>query len=383
MKKSILLMTLLSSFLVLSACNTTKAKEETKTDEQQTSESGGGGGETSSSEQQSEGKIKEIAKRETAPSLLHVTERISTSVLYELRPNKGQTLKTADKKVIITSSDPEVLLVEKTDAVVSTFLTALKPGEVKLTIQSNIQPDLKLVLDITVADSVFDRLAQDGFFGNSWENVDFTHEVDEENPYIKTMAEDTINHQFYFRNSYSTKSYTECEFTFYSEQDGSAHMPKLGFAFSTNEINDTDLQSVSMIYFDTDSRGGKDTYYNIGYNEIANGIWGWDQGGTNPLAKSCGLYTYEPGIKKGETFKMGVVKDGYNYHVYLNGTYVKSVATTVEGFSVDKTYTEAAPTISGLFDFKSEVKYSNYLFTTDESVVNSKIPATPDFVGAE
>ena len=66
-------MTLLSSFLVLSACNTTKTKEETKSDEQQTSESGGGGGETSSSEQQSEGKIKEIAKRETAPSLLHVT----------------------------------------------------------------------------------------------------------------------------------------------------------------------------------------------------------------------------------------------------------------------------------------------------------------------
>ena len=77
---------------------------------------------------------------------------------------------------------------------------------------------------------------------------------------------------------------------------------------------------------------------------------------------------------------MGVVKEGYNYHVYFNDVYVRSVETTKECFSVDKTYSEAAPTTCGLFDFKSEVKYSNYLFTADSGIVNSKIPATPNFV---
>jgi hypothetical protein len=94
------------------------------------------------------------------------------------------------------------------------------------------------------------------------------------------------------------------------------------------------------------------------------------------------MYKYETGVKVGETFKMGVVKEGFNYHVYFNGVYVKSVETSKDGFSVDSTLAEAAPTIAGLFDFKSEVKYSNYLFTTDAAVVDAKIPATPDFTNA-
>ncbi len=324
-------------------------------------------------------KIKEIALKPGARTTLSVTDRIGTVALFEIKANKGVTLKTADKKVVITSSNPEVLKVENTSPTVSTYFEALKPGTAKLTIQSQSQEDARLEVDMTVIDSVFDRQAHDGFFGNSWDTVDMSHEVDEENPYIKTTAEDGINHQFYFRDSYAVKSYAECEFTFYSEMDGSAHLPKLGFVYSTNEENDTGLQSVSFIYFDTDCTGGKTTFYNIGYNEIANGIWGWDQGGQNPLAKSYGVYNYEAGVSVGETFKIGVAKEGYHYHVYFNGQYVKSITTTVEGFSVDKTYSQAAPTICGLFDFKSEVKYSNYSFTTDEATVNAKIPETPDY----
>ena len=376
MKKNFLFVTLLSSILLLSACGGNQNQNNQSNTNSQTSQ------QTSSetTSQESEGKIKEITLRNTAPTSLHVTERISTTVFYDLKPNKNQTLKTADKKVIITSSNPEILQVEKTEPVISTFLNALKPGKVKLTIQSAVQENIKLEIDMDILDSAFDRKAQDGFFGNSWDNCDFTHETDEENPYIKTVAEDGVNHQFYFRNSYSSKCYIESEFTFYSEQDGIAHMPKIGFAFSTNETNDTDLQSVSLIFLDTDCRNGNDTFHNIGYNEIANGIWGWDQGGNNPLAKSCGLYKYEEGVKIGQTIKMGVVKDGYNYHLYVNGAYAKSIKSTVEGFSTDKTYTEAAPTICGMFDFKSEVKYSNYLFTADAEIVNAKIPSTPDFV---
>lgn len=376
MKKNYLFLSLLLPVLALAACGNAKPSDK-PADDPTPSEPG-----DKEPEQEETGKIKEIALREKAPKTVHVTERMSTTVLYEIRPNKGQTLKTADKKVIVTSSDPTVLNVEKTEAAISTFLNALKPGKVKLTIQSAVQEKLKLEIDMNVLDSVFDRKAQDGFFGNSWDNCDFSHEVDEEDPYIKTVAEDQINHQFYFRDSYLSKCYVESEFTFYSEQDGGAHMPKIGFVFSTNEINDTDLQSVSMIFLDTDCRGGNTTFHNIGYNEIANGAWGWDKIG-NPLAKCYTVYRSEEGIKVGETFKMGVVKEGYNYHLYLNGEYKKSIKTTEEGFSVDKTYTQAAPTICGMFDFKSEVKYSNYLLSTDEELINSKIPATPDFTDAQ
>ena len=370
---------MLLSALGLSSCDSKLAfwkKSGEESGQKEGSENNEDDGKESSS---SDAKIKEIALKANARTKLSVTEKVSTVALFEIKANSGKALKSSDRRVVITSSDEEVLHVLNTEPTVSTYLEALKPGNVKLTIQSNIQAETKLVVDISVIDSVFDRQVQDGFFGNSWENVDMTHEVDEVDPYVKTIAEDGINHQFYFRDSYAGKSYAECEFTFYSEQDGTAHLPKLGFVYSTQEENDTHLQSCSLIYFDTDCSGGKTTYYNIGYNEIANGIWGWDKGGTDPGAKHYGVYRYEAGITKGETFKMGVVKEGYHYHVYFNDVYVKSIETTHQGFSVDDSQTEAAPTICGLFDFKSEVKYSNYSFTTDEAVVNEKIPATPDY----
>ena len=383
MKKIKLLPIALLCSIGLSGCNASQLMFWKKSGEQQ-QQSGEKDKDSSKSDTgddstTQEEKIKEIALKSNARTTLSVTEKVSTTAFFEVKANKGFTLKTADRKVIITSSNPNVLNVLATGATVSTFFEALAPGNVKITVQSNIQESARLEFDIVVRDSVFDRQAMDGFFGNNWDNVDFEHEVDAENPYIKTVAEDNVNHQFYFRNSYTTKSYAECEFAFYSEQDGNAHLPKLGFAFSTNGENETGLESVSMIYFDTDCSGGKTTYYNVGYNEIANGIWGWDQAGQSPLAKHFGVYRYEAGIQKGETFTMGVAKDGYNYHVYFNGVYIKSIETTKEGFSTDKTYTEAAPTICGLFDFKSEVKYSNYSFTTDETIVNSKIPETPDY----
>ena len=372
MKKGNLFLALLSFTMLLAACGGTSKSGG--------NEPGGGSEPGQITPTASEGKIKEIALKSTAKTTVSVTDRIGTIALFEIKANKGQSLKTADKKVIVTSSDPEVLKVENTNPVVSTFLEALKPGNVTLTVQSNVQEEIKLEINMTVVDSVFDRQATDGFFGNSWDNCDFSHEVDEEDPYIKTIAEDGINHQFYFRDSYTDKCYVESEFTFYSEEDGGAHMPKLGFVFSTNETNDLNAQSVSFIYFDTDCRNGKDTFYNVGYNEINHGLWGWDSGVSSALAKHCNLHTNEVGVKIGEKFKMGVLKDGYNYHVYFNNQYIKSIQTTLDGFSVDNTYSSAAPTIVGLFDFKSEVKYSNYLFTTDSELLASKLPATPSFV---
>ena len=376
MKKNLFLLLITPAFLI-GACNffqNNSQSDDTNQSEQKPSDSS-----QSKPSDTSDKKIKAILLKSTAKTTLSVTDRISTTALFEIKANSGQTLKTADKKVNITVSDPEVLKVERTSGVVSTFMEALKPGKVNLSIQSTIQEDAKLDIELTINDSVFDRQANDGFFGNSWENVDFSHEIDEENPYVKTIAEDQINHQFYFRDSYVNRCYTECEFTFYSEADGTAHMPKLGFVFSTQEINNSDLQSVSFIYFDIDCRGGKSTFYNIGYNEIAHGVWGWDNGGGNPLAKSFGMYKYEQGVSVGETFKLGIIKEGYNYHVFFNDNYVKSVETSLSGFSVDSNLNTPAPTICGLFDFKSEVKYSNYLFTTDETTITSKMPATPDF----
>ena len=135
MKKGKLFLAILSSALLLVACN---SNEKQPTSNSQTSQ------QTSSGAQEEGGKIKEIALKTTARTTLSVTERIGTITFFEIKANKGQSLKTADKKVTITSSNPEVLFVENTGAVISTYLEAKKPGTAKLTIQSTAQEDIKL-----------------------------------------------------------------------------------------------------------------------------------------------------------------------------------------------------------------------------------------------
>ena len=369
MKKTNLILGVLSSVLLLSACNGNATAD------------GQGGDATSvkSSAPAATGKIKEIALKTGARTNLAVTERISTLVLFEIKANKGETLKSADKRVLVSSSDPEILKVENTSATNATYLEALKAGTVKLTVQSNTEQDKKLVIDMVVRDAVFDRQAVDGFFDNNWDNVDFEHEVDTEDPYVKTIAEEGVNHQFYFRDSYVASCYVESEFTFYSEKDGSAHLPKLGFAFVTDGNNDLSTANVSFLYFDTDCSGGKTKFYNVGYNEKVDTIWGWDAGANNVIAKHVSLYRDETGVDIGQTFKMGVLRDGYNYHVYFNDVYVKSVKSSINGFSTDASHTEACPMSVGLFDFKAEVKYGNYHFYTDADTLAAKLPATPVF----
>jgi|GEM_PF-5220028 len=371
MKKSNLILGVLSSVLLLAACNGNTPAD---------APSGQNTSAAKSSAPAATGKIKEIALKTGARTTLAVTDRISTMVLFEIKANKGETLKSADKRVTVSSSDPEVLKVENTGTVTATYLEALKPGNVKLTVQSKAEEDKKLEIDMVVRDSVFDRQALDGFFDNSWDNVDMEHEVDEENPYIKTIAEEGVNHQFYFRDSYVPSCYVESEFTFFSEKDGAAHLPKVGFVFTSNEVNDKDKPSVAFIYFDTDCSGGKTTFYNVGYNEMVNNIWGWDAGVTQETAKNVGLYRDETGVAIGQSFKMGVLREGYNYHIYFNDVYVKSVQSNKEGFSTDATLSQSCAMTCGLFDFKAEIKYANYHFYTDATTLAAKLPATPDFI---
>ena len=368
MKKSNLILGVLSSVLLLAACNGNEPAGEQ-----------GGDASSVKSSAAASGKIKEIALKTGARTTLSVTDRISTLVLFEIKANKGETLKSADKRVLVSSSDPEILKVENTSATNATYLEALKAGTVKLTVQSNTEQDKKLEIDMVVRDSVFDRQAVDGFFDNNWDNVDFEHEVDAEDPYVKTIAEEGVNHQFYFRDSHVTSCYVESEFTFYSEKDGSAHLPKLGFAFVSDGENDLSTSNVSFLYFDTDCSGGKTKFYNVGYNEKVDATWGWDAGANNLIAKHVNLDRDETGVEIGQTFKMGILRDGYNYHVYFNDVYVKSIQSNKEGFSVDSSLTQACPMSVGLFDFKAEVKYSNYHFYTDTDTLAAKLPATPVF----
>lgn len=373
MKNKKLLFLSLISFLTLVGC--------AKGNSQQTNGNGQENPPIDQNDDQEEDlpKIKEIALKDGAKNVLFVSEQMNTSTLFEIKANKGQTLKAADKKVLISSSNKEVIQVENEKACANTYLTALKEGKATITIASASQENTKLEVEIEVKLGAFDR-SQLGFGYNDWTNTDMSHEVDETNPYIKTTAEEGVDHQFYFMNSYLTKGYVESEFTFYSEKDGTAHLPKFGFVFNTLDKNTYNTPGYSFICLDADSRNNNDTFYNIVYNEFINGSWGWDAAVSNDVAQCYTLYKHETGIKVGEKFKLGVLKDGFNLHIYLNDTYIKSVSALKDGFSASSEDLEnPAPTIFGLFDFKAEVKYENYKFITDEEELAAKMPESPDF----
>ena len=81
---------------------------------------------------------------------------------------------------------------------------------------------------------------------------------------------------------------------------------------------------------------------------------------------------------------MGMIRDGFNCHLYVNGSYIKSVEVlgTLFGNYDEATqgYTAAVNTMAGFFSFNSTVTFSNYNFVNDEAVVDGMISAIePDF----
>jgi hypothetical protein len=117
----------------------------------------------------------------------------------------------------------------------------------------------------------------------------------------------------------------------------------------------------------------------FGVAEVAQGgHWAWEEGITNSLARhhDYAWNTGESTITYETKFKLGVARDGANFHVYVNDNYMGSFQLSSE---LEILYEDGQPVAShvGFYHFSCDATFSNYSATTDAAAVASKIPAEP------
>lgn len=327
-------------------------------------------------EKEPESAISSLEALETSVTL-KIGEDVLLTNLYEIKGTS--TLSAAQRACTYESSNPDVVKISGKRA------EALAPGKVTITITSNVDSTKSCTLEIVVARVFIDRE-----LSMIPSEDDFTSEWDEGTQTGSFRTSSGITNFYYIADVYSTKWYVETDITLHTVNFDD-RWPKIGivasaenstgvetmvafFLNATIGINDTYDGSGNLI------KGQDNNYWNeFGVCEVAQGNhWAWEANIPNNLARHHD-YCWNTGdfkITFETTFKLGVARDGANFHVYINGNYVGSYQLSSD---LDILYENGQPIAShvGFYQFSSDVTFANYSATIDEAAVAAKVPATP------
>lgn len=307
------------------------------------------------------------------------TVKVGDSVLitnfYELKGTSS--LNASQRACTYVSSNPDVVTINAKRA------EAVAPGTATITITSNADSTKSCSFEVVVEGVFIDRdlttIPSDDDFSKEWSNELGTGSF---------QTSSGITNFYYIDNVESTQWYVETDITLNSVNWGD-RWPKIGLFAQTEDENGDE----TMVAFFLNASIGLNDYAdengnhvngedNVNWNEfgvceVYKGHWAWEQGITNSLARHHDYaWTIEDTITYGTTFKLGVARDGANFHVYVNGNYVGSYQ-----LSADLTilYENGQPVAGhvGFYQFASDVTFSNYSATTDAAAVAAKVPAEP------
>ena len=309
------------------------------------------------------------------------TVKIGESVLinnfYEIKGNT--TLSAAQRACTFESSNPDVVKINQRRA------EAVSSGTATITVTSVVDPTKSCSFEIVVSKVFIDRelsmIPSEDDFSNEWDDATGTGS-------FRTSS--GITNFYYVADIYSSKWYVETDITIH-KVNWDDRWPKIGIVA---EARNADGVETMVAFYLNASIGLNDGYDENGnfvqaddnnvWNEFGvcevskGGHWAWEEGITNSLARHHD-YAWNTGdntITFGTTFKLGVARDGANFHVYINGQYAGSFQLSSE---LEILYENGQPMDSyvGLYHFSCDATFSNYLATSDEAAVNAKIPAEP------
>ncbi len=300
---------------------------------------------------------------------IKIGEQATTANYYELKGVKSLSAK--QKRVTITSSDESVV------KVASSFktMTAVSLGTATITVVSDVDTTKTCSFTVTVTDAFFDRTITS--ISSTW---DVAHEMDAENPYIK--IDSNLSDGIYARGSDGLKWYVETEITIHSINSGE-EWPKFGIV--ANTTTHTENNNNKLYYFLNAPMNVEGNWVDFGVCEVSNGAnWAWNAGvGNNEARHNDVVKSIETPITYETKFHIGMVRDGFNCHLYANRTYIGSIevlGTLFGNYNADtQAYTDPAPTMAGFFSFNSVITFSNYKFVSDAAEVDTYIPAEPVF----
>ena len=309
---------------------------------------------------------------------MKVGDTILLTNFYEIKGTSS--LSAAQRACTYESSNPEIVKINAKRA------EAVAPGTATITITSNADNTKTCSFEVTVSKVFVDRE-----LSMIPSEDDFTNEWNSESGTGSFRTSSGITNFYYIADIESTQWYVETDITVHTV-NWDDRWPKIGIVASGK--NSSGVETM-VAFFLNASIGLNDSWTdaglvkgqdNLNWNEfgvceVAQGQhWAWEQGITNSLARHHD-YAWNTGtntITFGSTFKLGVARDGMNFHVYVNGNYMGSFALSSE---LDILYEDGQPIAShvGFYQFSSDVTFANYFATQDAAKVAEKIPEAPVF----
>lgn len=308
---------------------------------------------------------------------LKIGESILLTNFYEIKGTS--TLSAAQRACDYVSSNPEIVKINAKRA------EAVASGTATITVTSKVDPTKSCTFDVVVSKVFIDRemsmIPSEDDFTNEWDDATGTGS-------FRTSS--GITNFYYIADIYSTQWYVETDITLHSV-NWDDRWPKIGIVAQNK--NEAGVETMVAFFLNAsiglgDSydengnfvRGEDNNYWNeFGVAEVApGGHWAWEAGITNSLARHHD-YAWNTGDSKvtfDTTFKLGVARDGANFHVYVNGNYMGSFQLSAE---LDVLYENGQPVASNVafYHFSCDATFSNYLATQDAAEVAKKIPAEP------
>lgn len=312
-----------------------------------------------------------------ASTTLKIGETILLTNFYQIKGTSA--LSAAQKACTYVSSNPEIVKITGKRA------EGVSSGTATITVTSNVDNTKTCSFEVVVAKVFIDRelsmIPSEDDFSNEWDEATNTGS-------FRTSSGST--NFYYIADVYSTQWYVETDITIHTVNNDD-RWPKIGIvasgknskgdetmvAFFLNAsigLGDTYDESGNLV------KGQDNNYWNeFGVCELSKGNhWAWEPGITNSLARHHD-YAWNIGDAKvtfGTTFKLGVARDGVNFHVYVNGNYMGSFQLSD---SLEILYEDGKTLAShaGLYHFNCDATFSNYMATTDASEVAKKVPESP------
>lgn len=317
--------------------------------------------------------IKSLTAKNEATTM-KLGDTVAYASFYNLVGNK--TLTTKQKRVTVVSSNDAVVKVS------GTTLQAVALGEATITVTSQADETKTCSFKITVTDTYFDRTISSAFT----EEDDFSKELLEDGGVVRTSSSSTLD--LFIKEEATTKAYVETKIT-WNGTASSENFPKMGIVFSTlnNPVVEESMTDNRIVFFFNPEKCHELTSFNLfGVCEVQNsGNWAWNPGVTNDMARhKDDVYVSETPYSTGSTFTMGVARDAFDFHLWINGNYICSLTALNDLFAADTNHTPAL-TNFGFFEFNSDCTYSEYSYTVKSDEVDAKIASATEkkYIGSE
>ena len=337
----------------------------------------GGSNNGGSQNKDPESAIASVTAKE-ASTTVKVGESVLLTSLYEVKGTAS--LSAAQRACTYVSSNPEVVEINAKRA------EAVAPGTATITVTSNVDNTKSCTFDIVVEKVFIDReltmIPSEDDFSNEWNNETNTGSF---------RTHSGITNFYYIADIYSTQWYVETEITLHGV-NWDDRWPKIGIVASGKNSEETETMvafflNASIGLADSYDANGQlvkgqdnDNWNEFGVCEVAEGNhWAWEQGITNSLARH---HDYAWKLPEGtfvtyETkFKLGVARDGLNFHVYINDNYAGSFMLDTKLDILCEDGQTFASNV-GFYHFSSDATFSGYSATADAAEVAKKIPETP------